>query len=267
MEINEKDLEFVLSHYKEGSLNTDKAIRRVKSRVGISLIPWRMISSIAAAVIVVVGLFVWNNQKSYTVLSSNADKSEFTLPDSSIVTLSKGSTLKFKPQAMIEGKSRQVKLFGKAFFEVERNEAKPFEITSKNGFVRVLGTKFQVDADSQEVYVESGKVLFSKSSKLDGVILTKGMKAVLYADSDIPTIIEEASVNEIAWKRGTFGYIDQPVLSVIEELKTYYGKNIVIKTKRKDIDDLRLTGEFDVNSPKDVLDAISLAFDIEVDFK
>lgn len=266
-EIDNKNLEFVLKHYKEGALNTEKALRKVRARAGKNTFNWRMFSSVAAAVILVAGLLVWNDQRSYSVLTAQNGTKEYTLPDNSVVTLSDGATLKFKPQSMISGKNRKVKLSGKAFFEVERDEARPFEINSKEGFVRVLGTKFQVDSDSKEVFVESGKVLFAKTSKLDGVILTAGMKAVIYDGETIPTVIESTTGNEIAWKRGTFVYEDQPLSIILDEIKTYYGKNLVIITKGKDISTLRMTGEFDVESPEDVLDALSSAFDIDVKFK
>ncbi|MCQ2148437.1 MAG: FecR domain-containing protein [Bacteroidales bacterium] len=266
-ELNDKNLEFVLKHYKEGALDTERALRKVRARAGKSSFSWRMLSSVAAAVILVAGLLIWNDQRSYSTLSALNGNAEYTLPDHSVVTLYEGSSLKFKPQAMISGKNRKVKLSGKAFFEVERDEARPFEISSKEGFVRVLGTKFQVDSDSKEVYVESGKVLFAKASKLEGVILTAGMKAIIFENDDIPTIVESTTGNEIAWKRGTFVYDDQPLSIILDEIKAYYGKNLVIRTKGKDLSTLRMTGEFDIESPEDVLDALSSAFDIDVKFK
>lgn len=265
--LNDRNLEFVLKHYRENALDTESALRKVRLRSGRSIINWRMIASLAASVILVAGLLVWNDQRSYSVLTAQNGAKEYTLPDNSVVTLSDGAALKFKPQAMIRDKNRKVKLSGKAFFEVERDEARPFEIYSKEGFVRVLGTKFQVNSDTREVFVESGKVLFAMSSKKEGVILTAGMKAVINGGEDIPTVINDATGNEIAWKRGTFVYEDQPLPVALNEIKAYYGRDLVVVNKGKDISTLRLTGEFDVDSPQDVLDAVSSAFDIEVRFK
>lgn len=52
---------------------------------------------------------------------------------------------------------------GKVYFNVHRDESAPFSIDAGNGFVRVLGTQFQVcrNDSSVRVDVSSGKVLFA----------------------------------------------------------------------------------------------------------
>ena len=260
-------LEFVLKHYKENSLNTEKALRLVRRRGGAPLVNWRIVGAVAASIVLIMGLFSWNRQNSTTTLMAYGQVRDIALPDGSVVSLAPGSEISFRPKKLSSGGVRKVSLKGKAFFEVEHVETRPFEVRSEGGFVKVLGTKFQVDADKREVYVQSGMVFFAGSANKDGVILTRGMSAKLLEDSVIPVIDEAATGNQIAWKRGTFIYDGQELSIAIKELEDWYGRDIEIDALGRDISDARVVGSFDIDSPEDVLDAISEAFDISLRFK
>lgn len=84
------------------------------------------------------------------------------LPDGSSVLLYPSSTLRYPGEFQAE---RNVKLEGKAFFEVARNEQKPFIVKSGEMFTRVLGTSFSIEAfeDSTSflITVKTGKVSVS----------------------------------------------------------------------------------------------------------
>ena len=140
-------------------------------------------------------------------------------PAGSEVTLAPGSRLTYS-----EKSPRNTALEGKAYFEVARDEAVPFEITADGAFVRVLGTRFMVDAASsvKEVYVTEGKVLFAKSSDSEGVILTKDMQATLSEFDAVPVVAMEPDVNSIAWQRGSFIFDKTPLRDVLETLSEYY---------------------------------------------
>ena len=60
--------------------------------------------------------------------------------------------------------NRQIKLEGEAWFEVNHDEDHPFEISTGNSTVKVLGTSFNMSAYPAENYVEvvlqKGKVEF-----------------------------------------------------------------------------------------------------------
>ena len=165
-DFEDKHMDFVLKHYQEGKFDTQKAIDRFNEAHGIEqkprrrVLPWvsGMVAA-AAAVVLCVFLFRGNEHQMIELIANNAVK-EFVLPDGTEVTLAPGSKLTYS-----EKSPRNTTLEGKAYFEVARDEAVPFEITADGAFVRVLGTKFMVDAGSsvKEVYVTEGKVLFAKS--------------------------------------------------------------------------------------------------------
>lgn len=260
-------LDFVLGHYRENVLDAEKALKAVKKRARVPLMDWRMLAGVAAVMVLVAGLAFWGHTNSMTTLMAYSQTREIQLPDGTMVSLAPGSELTFNQKRLSGEGKRKVRLEGKAFFDVERVETRPFEISTPGGFVRVLGTKFQVDNIKHEVYVLSGKVFFARTEGDEGVILTNGMSALLVDGADLPVVNESATGNQIAWKRGTFIYDGQPLSLAIEELEEFYGKEIEVDDQGNDISDARIAGSFDVDSPNDVLSAVSDAFDIRLRFR
>ena len=255
-------MDFVLKHYQEGKFDTRKAIDRFNEAHGIvqkprrRVLPWvsGMVAA-AAAVVLCVFLFRGNEQQMIELIANNAVK-EFALPDGTEVTLAPGSKLSYS-----EKSPRKTQLEGKAYFEVARDEAVPFEITADGAFVRVLGTKFMVDAGSsvKEVYVTEGKVLFAKSSDAEGVILTKDMQATLSPDENIPVIAVEPDVNSIAWQRGSFIFDKTPLREVLETLSKHYK----VSFATTDLDK-QLSGEFYAEDLDLIIGLIESALDVHI---
>ena len=254
-------MDFVLKHYQEGKFDTQKAIKRFNgAHIRVQkprrrVLPWVSgIVAAAAAVVLCVLLFRDNDQQ--IQLMASAEVQEFVLPDGSEVTLTPGSRLTYN-----EKSPRNTYLEGKAFFEVARDEAVPFEITADGAFVRVLGTKFMVDAGSsvKEVYVTEGKVLFAKSSDVEGVILTKDMQATLSQSDQLPVIAVEADVNTIAWQRGTFIFDKTPLNEVLKTLSEHYKVSFAATDMDK-----QLSGEFSTEDLDLIISLIESALDVHI---
>ena len=260
-DFEDKHMDFVLKHYQEGKFDTQKAIDRFNEAHGIvekprrRVMPWVSgIVAAAAAVILCVFLFRGNDQQ--IQLMADAEIQEFVLPDGSEVTLAPGSRLTYR-----EKSPRKTQLEGKAFFEVARDEAAPFEISADGAFVRVLGTKFMVNAGTpvKEVYVTEGKVLFAKSSDSEGVILTQDMQATLSPDENVPAITMEPDVNSIAWQRGSFIFDKTPLKEVLETLSKHYKVSFVANDLSK-----QLSGEFYAEDLDLIISLIESALDVNI---
>ncbi|WP_281310064.1 FecR family protein [Flavobacterium flavigenum] len=95
------------------------------------------------------------------------------LPDGSTVILNDNSTLKYE-QNSFGNKTREVTLTGEAFFDIKRNEKKPFIVHTGKVQTKVLGTAFNINAfDSSkniEVTVTRGKVQVGDAEKIYGII-------------------------------------------------------------------------------------------------
>ncbi|PXY45964.1 FecR family protein [Flavobacterium hydrophilum] len=95
------------------------------------------------------------------------------LPDGSTVLLNDNSTLKYD-QDSFDAKTREVTLTGEAFFDIKRNEEKPFIVHTGKVQTRVLGTAFNINTHNSsgniEVTVARGKVQVGDDEKIYGII-------------------------------------------------------------------------------------------------
>lgn len=156
-----------------------------------------------------------------------------------------------------------IRMEGKVYFDVARDESRPFEVDADGAFVRVLGTEFMVDAsdspDVAKVYVAEGKVLLAKDSDAEGVILTDGMGAVLGDGDDVPVVEEKADVNSIAWQRGSFIFDQTPLKNVLDCLSKYYHVSFVATDLSKE-----LSGEFYTDDLDLIIELIESALDVTI---
>ena len=259
----DRHLDFVLKHYKEGAFDTQKAIGRFKAANRVKPMPrrrWNPViypMSAAAALLIGVFLFMHSGSRQWTEISADASQQEFMLPDGTCVTLAQGSVLSYRMKD-----ERRVKMEGKVFFDVARDEARPFEVDADGAFVRVLGTEFMVEeseGNDVNVYVAEGKVLFARNSRAEGVILTEGMGASLDSGASVPVVVEKADANSIAWQRGTFIFDHTPLKDVLDCLSDYYHVSFAATDLSK-----RLSGEFRTDDLDLIIELIESALDVTI---
>jgi len=129
-------------------------------------------------------------------------------------------------------------LVGQAFFHAAHNEKVPF-VVDVNGFlVKVLGTKFDVNAYSGEKYIrvvlESGRVELHQSSDRDfNYILSPGEMATFNPENRKLTIDKVKPELFSSWKEGVLIFRDKPMTEVLDALQRRY--NIDIEVKNQDI--------------------------------
>ena len=118
-------------------------------------------------------------------------KSKFELPDGTTGNLNNGSTLRYPVK--FTGKSREVELYGEAFFDVRYERDKPFIISTVGLDVKVLGTKLNVysypDEEYQEITLESGSVelLQQEEDQVITVVEMQPGQHVVYRFGDMGT--------------------------------------------------------------------------------
>ena len=84
-----------------------------------------------------------DRQVSSTIYAPMGSRVSFNLPDGTTGMLNSGSHLSY---SLPFTNNRQVKLEGEAWFEVRHDENHPFEISTGNSTVKVLGTSFNMSA-------------------------------------------------------------------------------------------------------------------------
>lgn len=273
MKTNEdRMIDFVAKSYEENRFDPKKALARSQNgslRRSLSLskrtVMLKRIAGVAAAAAVGIFLYLswltsWTDYAAYDIAQT------FTLPDSSSVTLAPGSTLRLQKHK----DKRLVQMTGKVYFNVRNDDRAPFRVDAGSGFVKVLGTRFQVDSrDPISVSVVSGKVLFSAiRSGEEALILTKGQSAVLDPAASKPVEITPKHPNPAAWATGEFIYDNTPLPEVLSELSEYYDVTLVAFDAGHSSGESRsLSGEFSTSSLQEILNLINSALgsDIQIE--
>ncbi len=273
MKTNEdRMIDFVAKSYEENRFDPKKALARSQNgslRRSLSLskrtVMLKRIAGVAAAAAVGIFLYLswltsWTDYAAYDIAQT------FTLPDSSSVTLAPGSTLRLQKHK----DKRLVQMTGKVYFNVRHDDRAPFRVDAGSGFVKVLGTRFQVDSrDPISVSVVSGKVLFSAiRSGEEALILTKGQSAVLDPAASRPVEITPKHPNPAAWATGEFIYDNTPLPEVLSELSEYYDVTLVAFDAGHSSGESRsLSGEFSTSSLPEILNLINSALgsDIQIE--
>lgn len=125
------------------------------------------------------------------------------LSDGTVVILGQGSTLTIS-DTFNQGKLREVRLSGKAFFDVKHDAARPFIVHSGGVITTVLGTSFDILANDKSnsvtINVIRGKVSIESKDKALAV-LTPNMQMVY--DKTLETaVVKSIDANkELAWNR------------------------------------------------------------------
>ncbi len=229
------------------------------------------IAGIAATALIVFGFWwfgIFSPEEKLLLMASIEDVITDTLPDGTVVTLNKNSSLVY-PEAFEPG-TRNVTLMGEAFFEVNPNPGKPFIIQAGQAGVQVLGTSFDVRAypdQDLEVIVSTGRVLMFHCNPQTGdsasVILTEGMKGLLSVGSEKPEVDLLHNPDELFWLNQTLEFRQTNLSEVITLLSKCY--HVEIRLSNEEISSCRLTASFSAEPIELILQVIADTFYLELE--
>lgn len=189
-------------------------------------------------------------------------KGQVVLADGSKVWLN-SNTRFYYPDAF--GSERTVYLEGEAYFEIARDEDKPFVIYSGKSVTEVLGTSFNVntEADVVTVTVASGRVaLYPEGNKEGQVVLEKGEAGLFMNKDKKVSKARNEDVNYRSWQTGVLTFEDASLAAVAKALSRHYDTEIVLIDKASE--NCRLTSSFKNQTLDEVLELIRLTLDIEI---
>ena len=260
-------IDYVAKAYESNRFDPREARREFERRIaGGRMATRRALWRVAGiAAVLVAGIFIYSSwRNAWTEYAAYDVAQTFILSDSTSVTLAPGATLRVQKHK----DERLAYMTGKVYFDVRRNERAPFRVdVGGDCFVKVLGTKFQVNAsgnipgETASVNVISGKVRFSVTESSGGLVLTKGMGAVLRSGAEIPEEIAQEHPNMAAWATGEFVYDNAPLDEVLSELSDYYGVTLTTQNPGSH----QLTGQFSTSSLEDILSLIHIALGVNVE--
>ncbi len=179
-----------------------------------------------------------------------------TLPDGSVITLNKNSSLVY-PESF-KGRQRSVLLQGEAFFNVKPDTKKPFEVKVNDVRVLVLGTSFNIKSVNgrTEVIVETGLVRVIRGAQ--SVDLRPNEKVVISKQDSamIPAREEEQLYNH--YRSREFVCDNTPLWKLVAVLNEAYDVNITIE--RSELKNLPLDVTFSNESIDVILNIIRETF-------
>ncbi|WP_455637380.1 FecR family protein [Parabacteroides sp.] len=172
-------------------------------------------------------------------------RSRIQLEDGSIVWLNAGS--KLSCQAGFSQKNRQVILEGEGYFEVAHNEKYPFIVNAKEIDVKVLGTKFNIKAysDEQEIAVtlaEGSVNMIDKATPSNSIIMVPQQQAI-YNKLTGKTNIRKVSTDAVCqWITGAHFFNEISFEEIAGQLEKAFDVTFIFRNAERR--QLRFFGEF-----------------------
>ncbi|WP_434447703.1 FecR family protein [Sphingobacterium lactis] len=200
-------------------------------------------------------------------------KTKIILSDSSIVYLAGGSTLSW-PDKFENGRVREVKLTGEAFFEVKRDTTRSFVVHTQHMRTEVLGTSFNIYAypedKNQTVSVRTGKVRVSTLENAQisqSTDLTVGMVLTYHKDSQKISLTKEEDPSAFnGWITNKITFQNAGLIELSTKLSRYYKLKIHTKNNCKK-QDFQINAKFDNLPIHSILDQLKVMTGNQLNFE
>lgn len=159
-----------------------------------------------------------------TLIVPRKGKFQLQLADGSKVWVNSASSLRFAIQDT--GNIRMVAMTGEAYFEVKRNEAKPFVVQVDGVVVKALGTRFNINAYKDNWQIKTtlleGKLKVAYGAKEDTIT---SLQSIVIVDGNLmppETVTENDTLNITQWRSGCFRFDGEDLASVVRQLARWY---------------------------------------------
>ncbi|MGO4294417.1 FecR family protein [Chitinophaga sp. RAB17] len=144
------------------------------------------------------------------------------LPDGSQVWLNAASSLHYPTQ--FPDQERKVELSGEAYFDIVKDDRKPFLVVTAQQTISVLGTSFNVKAYTDEPYIKT--TLIAGSVKIDPLngsksrVLKPGEQAIV-ANNDLQVKTIDTK-EDVSWRSDLFYFSDTDLREMAYQLQRWY---------------------------------------------
>lgn len=199
------------------------------------LIPLQWIVGAAATIIILIigGIYLFNienNIEQYnTIIVPAGQRINLILSDNTNLWLNANTEFRYPTE--FSKKNRTVYLDGEAYFEVSKDENKPFIVKTSKGDVHVTGTSFNVEAYSKfDNFVtslfEGGVDIYIKDNK--SVTLFPNELDILENNQ---FLIKNITDNDhYLWKDGLISFRNKGIEEILISLEKYFDIEIQINT-------------------------------------
>lgn len=192
-------------------------------------------SGVAAVIIALIigGVYLFNledkTEHYNTIIVPAGQRINLILSDNTNLWLNANSEFKYPTD--FSNENRTVYLDGEAYFEVSKDENKPFIVKTSKGDVRVTGTSFNVEAysrfDSFKTSLFKGGVdIYKEEEKL--VSLKPNQIGLLENNKLLITDISDK--DQYLWREGLIAFNNKKLEEILHELEKYFDIEILINS-------------------------------------
>lgn len=192
---------------------------------------WTPLAACITALIVVTNLYLAKEshepKEAFTYVTGS-NKADVVLADGTHVVLNKNSKLTYTNE--FGEILREVKLEGEAYFDVQKDSLRTFKVIVNGASVSVLGTKFNVKANTSDRSIKTtlleGSVSFETNTKR---VLLKPHQQLVYnkLTSSVNTRLVDGD-EIVAWKDDVLKYKSKSLQYIMDDLSSRYNVKIVI---------------------------------------
>lgn len=218
------------------------------------------IAAAAAAALFLTGAatseLVTGKRQETVLMASSENISSYTLPDGSKVWLNKNSWLAYNQK--FGKRTRQVTLKGEGYFEVNRDEQRPFIVKMQNNLdIKVLGTTFNAcnypSLNKAEVILRSGSVQVSDNGRNEYVILKPNQKFIW--NEGTAEISSVNTMNCCRWFEHRLVFDNVKLKDILENLSHKYQTEISLNVGN--LADKHMSMTIRDESVEDILDILT----------
>lgn len=157
---------------------------------------------------------------------------EVVLEDGSKIWLNADSRLEY-PSRFV-GDKRVVKLYGEAYFQISKDEKRPFIVDTDGLQTIVLGTEFNVrnyKKENSHVTLIEGSVKVNNTDNEHSVVLSPGENVRILEDGSLG--VKEVDVDTyIYWRDGYFYFDNMTFADIMQDIGRWYNVNVVFDDAR-----------------------------------
>lgn len=167
------------------------------------------------------------------IVVPRGNRMKIILPDSSIVWINNETKFKYTSDFT---SNRVVELSGEAYFNVHHDSKHPFVVKIGDQQIKVLGTRFSVNAYPEDKLIEtsliSGSVEFETNSAINGkssFLLEPGYSLFYDKQNNAVTQQKIQSSYYEYWENGMYAFKDESLESLSVKIKRIFNVEIVFE--------------------------------------
>lgn len=182
-----------------------------------------------------------NPEQYNTILVPAGQRINLILSDNTNLWLNANTTFRYPTTFTQE--TRTVYLDGEAYFDVSKDEKKPFVVKTSQADIRVTGTSFNVESYSKHQSFETS--LFEGGVEIfkdDIKIATLSPNQDVTLENEKILISEITNTDKFLWRHGLIAFNSKKLEEILITLEKYFDVKIQINTKK--LPQYTYTGKF-----------------------